>query len=188
MRISDWSSDVFSSDLIGKQAGVEQAIRRSVDFRRVIAIPGLEPHVRVHGCRIDSLRADDANFLDHGPRGLGRRLPGPHADHRSDEHCSAHATYQKLPQSHARAPVPATVRRYCLGKQSNESLHDRTPDKIIEGAEYHEPEDENQPDFEPELLRAHPRRAAEGRRSEEHTSELQSLMRISYAVFCLKKK
>src|SRR3546814_7111136 len=28
----------------------------------------------------------------------------------------------------------------------------------------------------------------EGRRSEEHTSELQSLMHISYAVFCLKKK
>src|SRR3546814_2377128 len=27
-----------------------------------------------------------------------------------------------------------------------------------------------------------------GGRSEEHTSELQSLMRISYAVFCLKKK
>src|SRR3546814_8207690 len=27
-----------------------------------------------------------------------------------------------------------------------------------------------------------------GRRSEEHTSELQSIMRISYAVFCLKKK
>src|SRR3546814_4456975 len=35
----------------------------------------------------------------------------------------------------------------------------------------------------PLLLRAVP----EGR-SEEHTSELQSLMRISYAVFCLKKK
>src|SRR3546814_6208536 len=29
---------------------------------------------------------------------------------------------------------------------------------------------------------------AVSRRSEEHTSELQSLMRISYAVFCLKKK
>src|SRR3546814_4135774 len=29
---------------------------------------------------------------------------------------------------------------------------------------------------------------APGSRSEEHTSELQSLMRISYAVFCLKKK
>src|SRR3546814_1733020 len=46
--------------------------------------------------------------------------------------------------------------------------------------------------------RGHPQRPAEaqrpwppgeaGARSEEHTSELQSLMRISYAVFCLKKK
>src|SRR3546814_9019095 len=32
------------------------------------------------------------------------------------------------------------------------------------------------------------REQAMPRRSEEHTSELQSLMRISYAVFCLKKK
>src|SRR3546814_1801178 len=32
------------------------------------------------------------------------------------------------------------------------------------------------------------RRGDPGRRSEEHTSELQSLMRISYAVFCLNKK
>src|SRR3546814_1384887 len=42
--------------------------------------------------------------------------------------------------------------------------------------------------------RGHPARSAIGAgryprlRSEEHTSELQSLMRISYAVFCLKKK
>src|SRR3546814_3464194 len=35
-------------------------------------------------------------------------------------------------------------------------------------------------------VRNHVRHAE--RRSEEHTSELQSLMRISYAVFCLKKK
>src|SRR3546814_3202965 len=33
-----------------------------------------------------------------------------------------------------------------------------------------------------------PRPGAQIQRSEEHTSELQSLMRISYAVFCLKKK
>src|SRR3546814_8520340 len=38
-------------------------------------------------------------------------------------------------------------------------------------------------------FRCRARRAARRqRRSEEHTSELQSLMRISYAVFCLKKK
>src|SRR3546814_9960851 len=35
---------------------------------------------------------------------------------------------------------------------------------------------------------AFPSRSIANRRSEEHTSELQSLMRISYAVFCLKKK
>src|SRR3546814_5999786 len=33
-----------------------------------------------------------------------------------------------------------------------------------------------------------PKKARKRARSEEHTSELQSLMRISYAVFCLKKK
>src|SRR3546814_2402052 len=33
-----------------------------------------------------------------------------------------------------------------------------------------------------------PRESMAAARSEEHTSELQSLMRISYAVFCLKKK
>src|SRR3546814_10309470 len=39
-----------------------------------------------------------------------------------------------------------------------------------------------------EILRDQQRDADEGEgRSEEHTSELQSLMRISYAVFCLKK-
>src|SRR3546814_6759426 len=38
-------------------------------------------------------------------------------------------------------------------------------------------------------VRQVPRRDRSGaHRSEEHTSELQSLMRISYAVFCLKKK
>src|SRR3546814_3426978 len=36
--------------------------------------------------------------------------------------------------------------------------------------------------------RSRPHGARASGRSEEHTSELQSLMRISYAVFCLKKK
>src|SRR3546814_5380621 len=42
----------------------------------------------------------------------------------------------------------------------------------------------------PSRQRRHGCRASSShdRRSEEHTSELQSLMRISYAVFCLKKK
>src|SRR3546814_3030338 len=48
-------------------------------------------------------------------------------------------------------------------------------------------------DLRPRGTRARPLRGAQRvpprpRRSEEHTSELQSLMRTSYAVFCLKKK
>src|SRR3546814_6739397 len=39
-----------------------------------------------------------------------------------------------------------------------------------------------------QILRQVERQGTSRRRSEEHTSELQSLMRISYAVFCLKKK
>src|SRR3546814_2892689 len=40
------------------------------------------------------------------------------------------------------------------------------------------------------VINSHDRKNGEGalHRSEEHTSELQSLMRITYAVFCLKKK
>src|SRR3546814_9516266 len=47
------------------------------------------------------------------------------------------------------------------------------------------------PDIPHPYARPGPRSAPAARldfRSEEHTSELQSLMRISYAVFCLKKK
>src|SRR3546814_3426817 len=38
------------------------------------------------------------------------------------------------------------------------------------------------------MVAYYPAVQSEALRSEEHTSELQSLMRISYAVFCLKKK
>src|SRR3546814_3574736 len=40
----------------------------------------------------------------------------------------------------------------------------------------------------PDEARSRRKRHCQTERSEEHTSELQSLMRISYAVFCLKKK
>src|SRR3546814_6892158 len=82
------------------------------------------------------------------------------------------------------------------------------------GAEHRLQRSANRPGFQPEICKrfadqlqcpAHQRRtfslaehrrrpagcssrSGRRRRSEEHTSELQSLMRISYAVFCLKKK
>src|SRR3546814_9918829 len=50
---------------------------------------------------------------------------------------------------------------------------------------HHHGEQEQREHFRPKV---HEVRATQHDRSEEHTSELQSLLRISYAVFCLKKK
>src|SRR3546814_9713148 len=50
------------------------------------------------------------------------------------------------------------------------------------GCDAHQGDGDEESIFTPEPV------AEEAERSEEHTSELQSLMRISYAVFCLKKK
>src|SRR3546814_6302683 len=109
MRISDWSSDVCSSDLHDLAQGIADAVRARGD--------------RDVGLRVFLDEALAADLQAH--RRLARRLAVQH-------------------------PIVAgygdVVVRVALG--------------VVR-----------------ELLR-----------SEEHTSELQSLMRISYAVFCLKKK
>src|SRR3546814_9631447 len=76
------------------------------------------------------------------------------------------------------------------------SLHDALPisaQQALERMTWQAAEDrypEGVPDKVQRLLRHELRLIGVrgGARSEEHTSELQSLMRISYAVFCLKKK
>src|SRR3546814_7080235 len=60
-------------------------------------------------------------------------------------------------------PAPMTVTRKALAPERMEVVH-----RSVAGA--------------------HREAVRRGERSEEHTSELQSLMRTSYAVFCLKKK
>src|SRR3546814_1091580 len=112
MRISDWSSDVCSSDLVDRRARRAEQRQR---FRLCVE-------------RVETLRL--------AGRPMSRpAIPGEH---------------------HAQA------RPLSIGKVAP-----------------------------PDLEQPHARRAALQialGRSEEHTSELQSLMRISYAVFCLKKK
>src|SRR3546814_1858498 len=90
---------------------------------------------------------------------------------------------------------------YNLEIQRELDAHER----IMVGVNKFVPDEEHAPTrftFDPTNTRMHIRRFAELKqqrdagpwsqslrtRSEEHTSELQSLMRISYAVFCLKKK
>src|SRR3546814_6245008 len=65
----------------------------------------------------------------------------------------------------------------------------RTKDVIISGGFNVYPVDlENELVKDPRVAEAAVVGVPSEQRSEEHTSELQSLMRISYAVFCLKKK
>src|SRR3546814_2387718 len=71
---------------------------------------------------------------------------------------------------------------------------------LLENLRFHAGEEANDQGFAKQLAAlgdvyvndassaAHRAHASTEGRSEEHTSELQSLMRISYAVFCLKKK
>src|SRR3546814_8936323 len=111
MRMSDWSSDVCSSELVGfaeLQAGPQQ------------------------------------NFAQHAG----------------------------IAQLHARA-------RFTMAKHPY----------IVAGDEFQRAAVETATDrIEQQLHRGFQRTSLKSFRSEEHTSELQSLMRSSYAVFCLKKK
>src|SRR3546814_4892703 len=79
------------------------------------------------------------------------------------------------------------------------TAHGRGSDARPQAARgFHLPRLQRQPGAQPQAgeggvqrrgrRREHPGPGAARDRSEEHTSELQSLMRISYAVFCLKKK
>src|SRR3546814_5526594 len=79
-----------------------------------------------------------------------------------------------------------------LAGEAAERMTDRVVDEVVERSGFAQPEAEPplpdaglqaEPEAEPET---HDTRPAP--RSEEHTSELQSQMRTSYAVFCLKKK
>src|SRR3546814_7614940 len=139
MRISDWSSDVCSSDL-GRihidhegNGGVERSEFGAADRLR-IAEPGLEAVGETQPGR--RVRQD----VGIGLAGAQRRVVFVERVHGAIGSGNAHAE--------------DAVQRYVAAQG----------DLVI-------------------------RLAVAGiGRSEEHTSELQSLMRISYAVFCLKKK
>src|SRR3546814_10684495 len=129
MRISDWSSDVCSSDLS------EQ--RRPRDEERALA------RERAERDALDRpARAAEADDQPAPRRAIERLFPGCPAD-AVEDHGAALAAGDLM---HARHDILAAA-------------VDDMGCACLAGA-----------------------------RSEEHTSELQSLMRISYAVFCLKKK
>src|SRR3546814_7032457 len=136
MRISDWSSDVCSSDL-GKRTVREIAdpLIPPDDIQNV----AIEPHGHLGDKLVHAVRRDRRIRLR-----IGRLLHHQH---------------------------PVEQRSGMAAARVEEAGEQRI--QITRVAKLaHDPA---QFDLEPD-------------RSEEHTSELQSLMRISYAVFCLKKK
>src|SRR3546814_4806856 len=128
MRISDWSSDVCSSDLLPVRPGGDGWLLAGVS--RVIIDENLE----------------DRAFLDAHCSGLPtfvEALRSFDLEDCADQSGVSAADIRRLARDLAAAPSGFIFGRTGTCTQ---------------------------------------------RRSEEHTSELQSLMRISYAVFCLKKK
>src|SRR3546814_2249786 len=130
MRISDWSSDVCSSDLL--------------------------PDVLVMQITFETFGGDQ--LRQHRTLALGRQL-GFERDR-----------FEPLldPALLARFGHVHVLGTDGVGVHALEDLDDFTQRQAV--------------------IAAGQRAGVEHRRSEEHTSELQSLMRISYAVFCLKKK
>src|SRR3546814_6634070 len=127
MRISDWSSDVCSSDLRAAVVLEDAAFQRRVDFHAGF----------VFGRLLDGVAVGVDQQLLVAPvdaAGPGRR----------HQHLAARQPVARVDDEKAQAPVGVVDQ------------------EVVDVADL--------------------------ARSEEHTSELQSLMRSSYAVFCLKKK
>src|SRR3546814_3842050 len=129
MRISDWSSDVCSSDL--------QHAAQQLDVLGKARVGGFELLHLAHRVHDRGVVAAAELAADFGQRAGGELLGEVHGD-------LARAGHRAGP-----------ARRVHVGDADVEMGGDPLLDFL---------------------------------RSEEHTSELQSLMRISYAVFCLKKK
>src|SRR3546814_7306620 len=85
--------------------------------------------------------------------------------------------------------IPPTGRSRCVDDQQQDRIGNIHREQRIGPRQYlREHELLDMAENGDQLPSGDPVRPETPRRSEEHTSELQSLMRISYAVFCLKKK
>src|SRR3546814_10304626 len=133
MRISDWSPDVCSSDLLVRFVGLDTYRQAGGGVRRDLFAEGDAGTYLTDTAVLETLVRDKLATLTEDVRAEGWAWVEavPHLAYEERQ------AFQNAPR-HRREPTTREARRIA--------------------------------------------------RSEEHTSELQSLMRISYAVFCLKKK
>src|SRR3546814_4744636 len=140
MRISDWSSDVCSSDL--------QPARAAPDLLQRPSQRHAPAHRPARGRRLEPREQRDPDA--EGIEDLHRRHPGAVAGGAARQGAAPQARARPGPDRHRLPAADGGAR------QQREPRHRNLGDLAL--------------------------------RSEEHTSELQSLMRISYAVFCLQKQ
>src|SRR3546814_707365 len=161
LRISDWSSDVCSSDLEGQRRAAEPLRLQRVVAMRQARVGRL--HRADQG--IDHLVLDEVGEIARGHRTI--ELPPPVLDLLVlGEGVGDQREHPRVVAQHlAERPGSLAPRRFLAIGQAVEDLR-RGERLALEGKS----------------------QGRHGLRSEEHTSELQSLMRTSYAVFCLKKK
>src|SRR3546814_1592670 len=141
MRISDWSSDVCSSDL--------QPARRHADDDA-----GAQAQRSGYGPDGQWPQGAELRDAQERLRRPGRPRPQPRYRTAPDRAHGEVRLVLRWTEDVGRRTDPAQLRR-AHAHRAGQRHDDDPPDPL---------------------------------RSEEHTSELQSLMRISYAVFCLKKK
>src|SRR3546814_9267381 len=157
MRISDWSSDVCSSDLPFASEGQRETIRDELNLNDPIPVQ----YVRWLG---DFVTGDFGNFYTvSGSRPVGDPI--------SD---ALPVSFQLLLYAQVLALLIAIPLGVLAAYRAGTKVDKATSSLAFAMLAL--------PNFVLALVLAY------YIRSEEHTSELQSLMRISYAVFCLKTK
>src|SRR3546814_6091011 len=173
MRISDWSSDVCSSDLIWFGAtGTTRQFGPNCDVGEIIIFDRpltgsekalIEGYLAHKWERADLLPA--AHPYKANPPGMAEPESAGHAHSASQPVLTLGGSVTVHGGSHGHDADQASLTAFGL------TLDDIAGHRIFQ---------RNGTEAAIAL--------SGGFRSEEHTSELQSLMRISYAVFCLKKK
>src|SRR3546814_585906 len=156
MRISDWSSDVCSSDLphAARALGIGMVFQHFSLFEAMTVLENIA---------LGMDRSEDRRVLARRVREVSQAYGLP-LDPEREVHTLSVGERQRI----------EIVR--CLLQNPSLLIMDE-PTSVLTPQEVER------------LFETLRKLASEGvSRSEEHTSELQSLMRISYAVFCLKKK
>src|SRR3546814_6238891 len=133
---------------------------------------------------IGNLQAADQLQLRRGHAGAAHRAPSLHPSGRRNDRdrpdLAPAALFEEQRNVEHDEIARAVAREEAFLRLSDRRVNDRFQRREFMGIAEHA-----RAEFLPvDAVRA----GGSGKRSEEHTSELQSLMRISYAVFCLKKK